>query len=114
MKTLRQHIDEALKIGRDLSKFSTYSLQPTTKDKLKEIIEERISKEGPGCNLNDIDVSLRKDMSLLFNGLEFTGDISKWDVSNVKDMFGMFTGSKFNNDISEWNVSKVKNISYIV
>ena len=137
MKTLRQHIDEALKIGRDISKFSTYSLQPTTKDKLKEIIEERISKEGPNCNLNDIDVSLIKDMSFLFNkssfigdiskwnvskvtnmrsmfcGSVFNGDISKWDTSIVRDMSSMFNEAKFNSDISEWNTSKVEDMSYM-
>ena len=110
MKTLRQHIDEALKIGRDLSKFSTYSLQPTMKDKLKEIIEERISKEGPNCDLNDIDTSLITDMYGLFYGSKFNGDISRWDVSNVEDMIEMFYSSSFNGDISKWDVRNVKHM----
>ena len=111
MKTLKQHINEALKIGKDLSEWSSYSCQPKTQDELKNIIKDRISKYGPNCDLNDIDVSLIKDMSYLFYESEFNGDISKWDVSNVENMYGMFTGSKFNNDISEWNVGKVKNMN---
>ena len=68
MKTLRQHITEALKIGKNLSSFSTYSCQPKEKEELQEIINERMSKEGANCNLNDIDVSKIDDMSgLLFN-----------------------------------------------
>ena len=62
MKTLTLHINEALKIGKDVSSFSTYSCQPKTTKELKQIIEERISKEGPNCDLNDIDVSLITDM----------------------------------------------------
>ena len=113
MKTLTSHINEALKIGKDLSEWSSYSCQPKTKKELETIIFKRIKEQGPNCDLNDIDVCQITDMSLLFNGLEFTGDISKWDVSNVNDMFGMFAYSKFNGDISDWNVSKVKNISYM-
>ena len=66
MKTLKDHIDEALKIGKNLSSFSTYSCQPADKKELEKIIEERIKKEGPNCDLNDIDTSLITDMSYLF------------------------------------------------
>ena len=55
MKTLKQHINEALKIGKDLSEWSAYSCQPKTKAELKKIINDRISKEGNDCDLNDID-----------------------------------------------------------
>ena len=113
MKTLVNHINEALKIGKDISKFSTYSYQPTCKDELEEIINKRVSKEGPNCNLNDIDTSLITDMSFLFYGSDFNGDISKWNVSNVKEMFMMFAQSKFNGDISEWDVSNVTTMSYM-
>ena len=83
MKTLVSHMNEAFKIGKNLSSFSTYSCQPKTNKELDDIIKERISKEGPKCDLNDIDVSLITDMSWLFNESEFKGDISRWDVSNV-------------------------------
>ena len=121
-----------IKIGKNISEFSSYSCQPKTKEELEQIIKDRISKEGTECDLNDIDVSLIDDMSWLFynskfNGdisnwdvnnvkqmnsmfsrSEFTGDISKWDVRNVNDMREMFMNSKFNGDLSKWNVSKVK------
>ena len=42
MKTLKDHIDEALKIGNNIRKFSTYSCQPKTKDELIKIIKDRI------------------------------------------------------------------------
>ena len=113
MKTLKDHIDEALKIGKNLSKFSTYSCQPKTTKELKQIIEERISKEGPNCDLNDIDTSLITDMYGLFYGSKFNGDISKWDVSNVEDMIEMFYSSSFNGDISNWDVRNVKHMAYM-
>ena len=106
MKTLKQHINEALKIGKDLSEWSAYSCQPKTKDELKEIINDRISKEGHNCDLNDIDVSQIKDMSYLFAWSKFNGDISKWNVSNVNNMNDMFTYSRFNGDISKWKINK--------
>ena len=110
MKTLKQHIDEALKIGNNLSEWSAYSCQPKTNKELKKIIEERISKEGTNCDLNDIDVSQITNMSDLFYNSEFNGDISKWDVSNVKEMWCTFSYSKFNGDISNWDVSNVENM----
>ena len=111
MKTLISHINEALKIGNNISKFSTYSCQPTSKDELKSIIDDRIEKEGFNCDLNDIDTSLITDMSELFADSKFNGNISKWDVSNVKYMSEMFADSFFNGDISEWNVSNVLDMS---
>ena len=80
MKTLTSHINEALKIGNDISSFSAYSCQPTNKDELKDIIKKMIKKEGPECDLNDIDVSLIDDMSWLFFESKFRGNISKWNV----------------------------------
>ena len=99
-----------IKIGKNLSNFSTYSCQPKTKDDLKFIIKSRMDKEGPNCDLNDIDVSLITDMSSMFAYSLFNGDISNWDVSNVKDMWGMFYMSWFNQDISKWDVSNVKSM----
>ena len=95
-----------IKIGKNLSEWSSYSCQPKTKDELKEIINDRISKEGPNCDLNDIDTSLIADMYDLFCGSEFNGDISRWDVRNVKDMSYMFANAKFNQDISNWKMIK--------
>ena len=113
MKTLVTHINEALKIGKDISNFSTYSCKPKTKEELEYFIDRRVSQEGPNCNLNDIDTSLITDMSFLFYTTDFNGDISEWNVSNVKEMFMMFAQSKFNGDISKWDVSNVTTMSYM-
>ena len=104
MKTLTTHINEALKIGKNLSKFSTYSCQPKNKEELRDIIKSRIDKEFYWCDLNDIDTSLITDMSSLFAYSSFTGNISKWDISNVTNMDYMFIGSSFDGDISNWKI----------
>ena len=45
MKPLNKHINEALKIGKNLSDWTTYTCQPKTNEELKEIIQDLISKE---------------------------------------------------------------------
>jgi len=42
MKSLKQHIQESFKIGRN--KMTYYNYFPKTKDELREIIEERLKK----------------------------------------------------------------------
>ena len=69
---------------------------------LKQLIKETIEKEGPNCDLNFIDVSQVKDMSNLFRGTDFNGDISQWDVSNVTDMSGMFDDSPLEDYPPKW------------
>jgi surface protein len=138
MKTLKQHINEALKINSKSKVINTlYKYFPDTKDELLDIIKQRIKSEGNECDLNDIDVSKITDMSFMFcnsifNGdisnwnvssadtmecmfaySNFNGDISKWDVSNVADMHSMFKSSKFNGDISKWDVSNVKYMEFM-
>ena len=113
MNTLTSHIHKALKIGKNLSRLSYYSCQPKTKYELFKTIRARISKEGPKCDLNDIDTSLITNMSELFVDSIFNGDISKWDVSSVEDMWGMFAYPDFDGDISKWDVSNVKKMVYM-
>ena len=87
-----------------------------TKDELLDLMCNTISREGPDCDLNWIDVSNITDMSNLCGEYEtrnFNGDISEWDVSNVTNMASMFENSKFNGDISEWDVSNVTNMQYM-
>ena len=107
MKSLNRYIQEKLIIKK--SKRIDYKYFPETKKELREIIENRIKDEGNEADLNDIDVSKITDMSALFEGTDFNGDISRWDVSNVINMRYMFAECKsFNQDISSWDVSNVK------
>ena len=108
MKSFKQHIFEKLKVSKQ-----KYTLFPKTKDELKQMIEDEISKNGNECSLNHINVSKITDMSFLFYGSKFNGDISEWNVSSVTDMSYMFYNSKFNRDISNWDVSRVRNMAYI-
>ena len=117
MKNIKNYINEKLHITSK----QQYTYHPTTKDELQEIIIKRIKKEGPECDLNDIDVYEIKDMSHLFDGAEweygntifkdFNGDISLWNVSNVTNMNNMFWGCiKFNCNLSNWDVSNVEDM----
>ena len=105
MKSFKQHIYEKLKVSK-----RTYTLFPKTKEELKHMIEDEISKYGNKCSLNHIDVSRITDMTKLFCDSEFNGDISDWDVSGVEKMDMMFFNSKFNGDISNWDVSNVEDM----
>ena len=57
---------------------------------LRKKIVKRMNEQGSDCDLNDLDISKVTDMSYLFFGLDFEGDISKWDVSHVTNMDSMF------------------------
>ena len=108
MKSLKSYI-EKFKI-----KNKKHNYFPKTKEELKDIIKQRIKKDGPKVDLNDIDVSEITDMSGLFKGTRFNGDISNWNVSNVTDMRWMFyMCESFNQDISNWNVSNVTDMNYM-
>ena len=107
MKPLTYYIQEKLII----KKSNNYKYFPETKKELKDIIIKRIKAKGNEVDLNDIDVSKITDMSDLFGGTDFNGDISGWDVSNVTDMSRMFYRCEaFNQDISSWDVSNVINM----
>ncbi len=48
------------------------------------------------------------NLSHMFSGSEFNGDIGGWDTSNVTNMSFMFSENRFfNQDISAWDVSNV-------
>ena len=109
MKSLKNYIQEKLIIKKN-----KYKYFPKTNQELKAIIKKRIEKEGNEVDLNDIDVSKITDMSDLFVGTDFNGDISNWNTSNVTDMAFMFYDCEsFNQDISDWDVSNVTNMNYM-
>ena len=111
MKSLKSYIQEKLIIKKSNNNYKYF---PKTKKELKDIIIKRIKAEGNEVDLNDIDVSKITDMSSLFEGTDFNGNISTWDVSNVTDMSYMFCNCKaFNQDISKWNAQKVKDSHYM-
>ena len=111
MKSLSQYIQEKLIIKKSKNNYKYF---PETKEELKDLIKQRIKTEGKEVDLNDIDTSNITDMSSLFVGINFKGDISSWDVSNVTDMSYMFYACEsFNQDISSWDVSKVKDHHFI-
>ena len=113
MKSLARYIQEKLLIKKN--KGVEYKYFPQTKDELKEIIKQSIKQKGNKVNLNDIDTSNITDMSNLFKGTDFNGDISHWDVSNVNNMRLMFHDCKnFNHNISDWDVSNVSNMEYML
>ena len=97
MKSFKQHILEKLKVSK-----SVYTLFPKTKDELKQIIKDEISKNGNECSLNHIDVSKITDMTGLFFGSKFNGDISKWKVSSLKRKSLMFFNSPLQNNKPTW------------
>ena len=69
---------------------------------LRKAIRQRIKEQGPRCSLNDIDVSDVEDMSALFEGTDFKGDISNWNVGNVRDVTGMFFKSPLEDEVPKW------------
>ena len=110
MKQINKYIVERLHINKDIK---SYNYHPKTKNELKQLVYKLIIEHGYDSDLNDIDTSEISDMSYMFNGSYFNGDISEWDVSNVESMCGTFEHSEFtgeNGDISNWDVSNVKNM----
>ena len=120
MKLSNQHILEYLIINKD---YRDNVITVKSFDELRNIIEDRYDKLGPGTeqnpiDFNDIDVS---NIDSFYSSITGIGifeetkfkyiDISDWNVSNVTDMNHMFYGCKnleSVGDISKWDVSNVR------
>ena len=83
------------------------------KEDMQNYIKDYCEKHGWDSDLNHIDTSNIRDMSLLFEGTKFTGDISKWNTSKVVDMSDMFLNSAFNGYVNDWDVSNVEDMHCI-
>ena len=74
------------------------------KKHLKLLIQEHMDAYGNECDLNHINVSGVNNISDLFFGSSFNGDISQWDVSNVEQISHIFQDSGFEGCLREWNL----------
>ena len=126
MKSLNKYIQEKLIINKDYKDYSDTRIVVKTVNELRNIIEDRYDKLGPGTkqdpiDFNDINVSniysfYNNDNKYkgLFEGRNFKYiDISSWDVSNVRSMYHMFYGCielKSIGDITKWDVSNVSDM----
>lgn len=115
---------------------SQIKFHPKTRNELKEIIYQKMLKDGSCPDVSDIDVSGVQDFSFLFTGAtgpdvftshkeyqylhnkyqydfdlfhSFNGDLSSWDVSNAKNMNYMFRGCEHfeGKGLENWNISKL-------
>ena len=86
-----------------------YKYFPKERGELRNLIKQRIKKEGNEVDLNDIDVSNINDMSYLFKNLDFNGDISNWNVSKVKNKNYMFYNCTIKDKYKPLQTANIKN-----
>ena len=125
MKSSNQHILEYLIINKD---YRDNVITVKSFDELRNIIEDRYNKLGPGTkrnpiDFNDIDVSnidsfcKKNNEKGIFEKTKFEYiDISDWDVSGVTDMSYMFYGCNeltSVGNISGLDISSVTDMSYM-
>lgn len=65
----------------DLCRLPDAYYKPDNYQELWNIVRHVPSTYGLECNLNWIDVKGMTDLSYIFDGSGFDGDISRWDVS---------------------------------
>jgi len=113
MNNLNQYINEKLKIGSN-SKVNQKT-KPANEEDLKKIILKKI--ENKETDFNDIDISVVKDLSHLFEDQDISEiDISEWDVSHVESMRAMFQNCRYLKtcgDLGKWNVGNVLDMSWM-
>ena len=125
MKNLNKYIKEKLVVNKN---YNPYKYYLKSWDELKQIIEDRYKKLGPGTaeapiNFNDIDIS---GMTTFYNETKYLSifeysefeyiDVSEWNVSNITNMSYMFHSCEYLKsigDISNWDVSSVKSMEWM-
>ena len=106
-----------MKNMKNYSNESGYTVCPTTKEELKEIIKKTIKEKDNKCDLNFIDTSKITDMSFLFSpgggGFnKFNGDISKWDVKGDCNVSNMFSDSSLEYKAPKWYYDIRSDVEY--
>lgn len=103
---------------------------PVTYTELKQLIDSwgRYSSEEVGeqrtiyeaipigeCyDVSKVDISALTNITFIFYGSKFNGDISNWNIENVKYADFLFCHSDFNGDISNWNFEKIYSMNGFV
>ena len=108
---LHDSLKQIINDPKNFSKLNSL-IKANDKDHLKGLIWIGQKLFGTDGNFNWIDTSEITDMSELFKGSDFNGDISQWDVSNVTTMYQMFMRCHyFNKPLNDWDVSNVRDMS---
>ena len=123
-QSIKQQLINAIQTGKINDRLKQLINDPANFDKLKGVIKANDKDHlkdliwigqkllGTDGNFNWIDTSEITDMSELFKGSDFNGDISQWDVSNVTSMYQMFMRCHyFNKPLNDWDVSNVRDMS---
>ena len=88
-----------------------------SKEQLREYLKSEIKKQGENVVIQNLDVSLIDDLSLLLDGGICDGaktlDFSGWNTSNVENMYGVFAFCENLESInlSGWDTSNVTNMN---
>ncbi len=124
VQSIKSQLIKAIQTGKIYDGLKQIINDPANFDKFKGLIKANdkyhlkdliwIGQKlfGADGNFNWIDTSEITDMSELFKGSDFNGDISQWNVSNVTNMYYMFNRCRyFNKPLNDWDVSKVRDMS---
>jgi len=118
MKSLKQHIQESFKIGKN--KMIDYLFTPKNKEELQYYICGKF--DGQGLNVPYVNAENIIDLSELFRHNMFINiqrkikyiDVTGWNTSMIRFMMGMFMGLEWLEEIrglETWNTSNVDDMS---
>jgi surface protein len=122
MKSIKNFINEALKINSNSKVILNKKIKPKDSEELREIIFNRIKEASNNetyiLDCTDIDISHFKSLGSVFSNINdidyvHTIDITGWDTSNVENMYGMFSNALYIEKIigiEDLDVSNVRNM----